>query len=53
VKNIGSLLHAMPRRRDVHVGVLSRSLVEPMAPKKTEERLHRDLKREGLGQRLL
>ena len=53
VKNIGSLLHAMLKRHDVHVSELSRSLGEKITPKKTEERLHRTLRREGLGRRLL
>ena len=53
VKNIGMLLHAMLKRHDVHVSELARSLREKIAPKKTEERLHRNLRREGLGRRLL
>ncbi len=53
VKNIGSLLSAMLKRHDVHVSVLARSLGEKIAPKKTEERLHRTLRRESLGRRLL
>jgi len=53
VKNIGSLLHAMLKRHDVHVSELGRSLGEKIAPKKTEERLHRNLRRKGLGGRLL
>jgi len=53
VKNILSLLSAMLQTHDVHVSVLSRSLCEKIAPKKTEERLHRNLRREGLGRRLL
>ena len=53
VKNIGMLLHAMLKRPDVHVSELSRSLREKIAPKKTEERLHRNLRRKGLGRRLL
>jgi len=53
VKNIGSLLHGMLKRHDVHVSVLSRSLGEKIAPRKTEERLHRNLRREGLGRRLI
>ena len=53
VKNVGSLLHAMLKRHDVHVSELARSLGEKIAPKKTEERLHRNLRREGLGRRLL
>ena len=53
VKNISSLIHAMLKRHDVHVSVLGRSLGEEIAPKKTEERLHRNLRREGLGRRLM
>ena len=53
VKNTGSLLHAMLNRHDVHVSELGRSLGEKITPKKTEERLHRNLRREGLGRRLL
>lgn len=53
VKNISSLLHGMLKRHDIHVSVLSRSLGEKILPKKTEERLHRNLRREGLGRRLL
>ena len=53
VKNIGSILHGMVKRHDVHVSELGRSLGEKIAPKKTEELLHRNLRREGLGRRLL
>ena len=53
VKNIGALFHGLLKRHDVHVSELSRSLDEPIAPKKTEERLHRNLRREGLWRRLL
>lgn len=53
VKNIGCLLHGMLKRHDVHVSVLSRSLGERITPRKTEERLHRNLRREGLGERLV
>lgn len=53
VKNIGLLLHAMLKRHDVHVSGLARSLGEKITPKKTEERLHRNLRRKGLGRRLL
>jgi len=53
VKNIGCLMQGMLKRHDVHVSVLSRSLGEGIAPRKTEERLHRNLRREGLGERLL
>ena len=53
VKNIGSLLQGMLKRHDVHVSVLGRSLGEKIAPRKTEERLHRNLRREGLWRRLI
>jgi len=53
VKNIGALFHGLLKRHDVHVSELSRSLGESIAPKKTEERLHRNLRREGLWRRLL
>jgi hypothetical protein len=53
VKNIFSLLYGMLKRHDVHVSELARSLEETIAPKKTEERLHRNLRRKGLGRRLL
>lgn len=53
VKNISCLLSAMLKKHDVHVSALSRSLGEKISPKKTEERLHRTLRREALGQRLL
>ena len=53
VKNIGLLLHAMLKCHDVHVSELGRSLEEKIAPKKTEERLHRNLRHEDLGRRLL
>ena len=53
VKNISSLLSAMLKKHDVHVSELARSLGEKISPKKTEERLQRNLRREGLGRRLL
>jgi hypothetical protein len=53
VKNIGALLYGMLRCHDVHVSELGRSLREKIAPKKTEERLHRNLRRKGMGRRLL
>jgi len=53
VKNISCLLSAMLKKHDVHVSKLARSLREKISPKKTEERLHRTLRRESLGQRLL
>ena len=43
----------MLKKHDVHVSELARSLREKIAPKKTEERLHRNLRRKGLGRRLL
>ncbi len=53
VKNIESLMSGMLRKHDVHVSVLSRSLGEKIAPKKTWERLSRNLRREGFGERIL
>lgn len=53
VKNIGALLNGLLKRHAVQVSELSRSLEERIAPKKTEERLHRNLRREGLGERLV
>ena len=53
VKNVGALLSGMLKRHAVHVSVLARSLEEKIAPKKTEERLHRTLRREGIGRRIL
>ena len=53
VKNMSALLHGMLKKHDVHVSVLSRSLEEKISPKKTWERLSRNLKREGLGARLI
>lgn len=53
VKNVGALLWGMLKRPTVQVSELSRSLEEKIAPKKTEERLHRNLRRAGLGSRLL
>jgi hypothetical protein len=53
VKNIGGLLSGMLKKHDVHVSVLSRSLDEKISPKKTWERLSRNLKRDGLGDRLI
>jgi len=53
VKNIESLMSGMLKKHDVHVSVLSRSLEEKIAPKKTWERLSRTLRREGLGERVL
>jgi hypothetical protein len=53
VKNIESLMSAMLKKHDIHVSVLSRSLDERIAPKKTWERLSRNLRRKGLGERVL
>ena len=47
VKNISCLLSAMLKKHDVHVSELARTLKEQILPKKTEERLHRNLRREG------
>jgi len=53
VKNVGALLSGILKRPTVQVSGISRMLEEEIAPKKTEERLHRNLRREGLGLRLL
>lgn len=53
VKNIGGLLNGILKKPDVRVSALSRSLNEKITPKKTWERLSRNLKREGLGERLI
>lgn len=53
VKNVGALLGGMLKRPTVQVSGIARVLEEEIAPKKTEERLHRNLRREGLGSRLL
>ena len=49
VKFTGAILTAMLKEHHVHVTVLARSLGEPIAPKKTWERLNRNLSRHGLG----
>lgn len=53
VKNIGCLFSAMLKRHDVRLSQLSRSLEEPISPKKVWERLSRNLRRKELGERLL
>ena len=45
-------MSGMLKRPAVHVSVLARSLEEKIAPKKTEERLHHTLRREGIGRRI-
>ncbi len=49
VKFTGAILTAMLKRHHVHVSVLARSLEEKITPKKTWERLNRNLSKEGLG----
>jgi len=46
---VGALLGGMLKRPTVHASGISRALEEKIAPKKTDERLHRNLRREGLG----
>ena len=53
VKFTGAILGAMLKRHNVHLTVLSRSLEEKIAPKKTWERLNRNLSKEGLGNELI
>lgn len=53
IKNIDALMHGMLKNHVVYVSELGRALGEKISPKKTEERLHRNLRREGLGERLL
>jgi len=53
VKFTGAILGAMLKRHHVHLTVLSRSLEEKIATKKTWERLNRNLSKEGLGNELI
>jgi hypothetical protein len=53
VKNIGVLLTGILKKPDVRVSAISRTLNEKITPKKTWERLSRNLKRDGLGERLI
>jgi len=53
VKFTGAILTAMLKRHHVHLTVLSRSLEEDITPKKTWERLNRNLSKEGLGTELI
>ena len=53
VKFTGVILTAMLKRHHVHVSVLARSLEEKIIPKKTWERLNRNLSKEGLGAELI
>ncbi len=53
VKNLWCLLHGMLACRDVRLSVLVRSLGECISPKKTWERLRRNLGRPELGERLM
>jgi len=49
VKFISSILTSMLKKHHIHLTVLSRSLNEPIAPKKTWERLNRNLSKKGMG----
>ncbi len=53
VKFTGAILGAMLKRHHVHLPVLSRSLEEKIATKKTWERLNRNLSKECLGNELI
>jgi hypothetical protein len=53
MKNIGCLLYGMVKTPGVHVTGISRAQDERISPKKTWERLNRNLRREGLGDRLI
>lgn len=53
VKFIGTILTTMLKKHHVHLTVLSRSLEEDITPKKTWERLNRNLSKEGLGTELI
>ncbi len=53
MKFTGTILTAMLKIHHVHLTVLSRSLAEDIAPKKTWERLNRNLSKEGLGTELI
>ena len=53
VKNVTGMLYGMLKSPGVHVSGMVRALGEPIAPKKTWERLSRNLRREGLWERLI
>jgi hypothetical protein len=53
VKFTGAILAAMLKRHHVHLTVLSRSLEEEIAPKKTWERLSRHVSKYGLHEKLI
>ena len=53
VKFTGAILTAMLKRHHVHLTVLSRSLEEDITPKKTWERLTRNLSRKDIGSELI
>ena len=53
VKFTGAILTAMLESHHVHLTVLSRSLEEEITPKKTWERLNRNLSKKGLGKELI
>jgi len=52
VKNVTGMLYGMLKSPGVHVSGMVRALGEPITPKKTWERLSRNLRREGLWERL-
>ena len=52
-KFTGEILTAMLKEPHVHVTVLSRSLAEKISPKKTWERLNRNLSKEDFGKELI
>ncbi len=52
-KFTGSILTAMLKEPHVHVTVLARSLAEKISPKKTWERLNRNLLKEDFGKELI
>ena len=53
VKFTGTVLTTMLKKRHVHLTILSKSLEEDITPKKTWERLNRNLSKEGLGTELI
>lgn len=53
VKFTGAILTAMLKEPHVHLTVLARSLAEKISPKKTWERLNRNLSKEDLCKELI
>jgi len=53
VKFTGTILTTMLKKHHVHLTILSKSLEEDITPKKTWERLNRNLSKEGLGSKLI